>query len=218
MIRLLKTFLVIIIFLATVAGVTAYAAAQKLEKRSFILSSKAQVAADTISIGTNSGGVVSDINVAIGQYVKAGTKVATVSTGDKSNPLESVVTTREGIVKNISVPKNGFTKPQSELVEIIDSRNIYVKAEMILSPEDLLKLQVGMPVTITVANFQIRGSVATIFPEYNLTGGHVTIYCQIEDIPEKARLVPGMPAKVSLFLNNPAWETFSPYLKELNLL
>lgn len=216
--QILKTFFLVTISLFAITGVTAFAAAQKIEKRSFIISGTAEVAADTIKVGTNNGGVVTDIAVSIGQYVKAGSLVAKIDTGDEINPVQSIMSTSEGVVKSILVSKNGFIKPQSELVEIIDSKNLYIKADMTIVPEDLLKISVGMPVDITVANTQIKGTISTIFPEYDTATSHVTIYCKIEDGPIKSRLVPGMPARVSLFLNNPTWETFSPYLKDLHLL
>lgn len=214
--RFLKTLTLITVFLLAISGLTAYAAAQKIQKRSTVKSVKAEVSAEIIPVGTNEGGVVTEINVRVGQQIASGTTVATITHDDGT--AETVIVNRAGMVKNIQATQNGFVKPQSELMEIIDNRNIFIEADLQISPEDLVKLEVGMPVTITVANTELNGSISTIFPQYDSTANKVSVYCQIENSPAKARLIPGLPATVSLFVDNPAWQTFSPYLKQLNLL
>ncbi|MEI6477518.1 MAG: efflux RND transporter periplasmic adaptor subunit [bacterium] len=214
--QLFKTFIIIVVFLAALSGVTAYAASQKLQKRSFITSTKAEVSANIIPVGTTAGGIVKEIPVHIGQVVQPDTVIAKVDDGKGS--IETDTANQAGIIQSITVSKNGFTKPQSELAEIIDNQNIFVKANLVISPEDLLKLQIGMPVSISVANTTFKGSISTIFPQYDSVNGVVSVYVSIEDSPERDRLIPGMPASVSLFISNPAWETFSPFLQQLHLL
>ncbi|MCK9795316.1 HlyD family secretion protein [Isoptericola sp. 4D.3] len=145
-------------------------------------SSTATISAETLAVGTDYAGTVTEALVEVGDEVRAGDPLLVLRSLTLQHDLAvglvsedasayevtddgtmTVVAPADGVVTDVAVGQGGFARAGEVLASVERHGSMFVDARLVLDPADFARVRDGAPVTVVLPNqAELDGTVASV--------------------------------------------------------